>query len=517
MRFVFAALVAAGALCAQTVSKWVYFDSHKRLQYGTDLRGNRIMDFSHAGYKGGGVRIPNVRVARRVAPEPGDNTARVQAALDEVARLPLDRDGFRGAVLLAPGVYEMGASLNITAGGVVLRGSGSGAGGTVIRMTGAPHRFLNIRGSGSWQTEGAPVPIADAYVPSGADSFTVSSTAGFKPGDTVLIRRPVTEAWIHFMKMDLLVRDGRPQTWIKPGTLIDADRTIRSISGNRVTLDAPLSDSYDARYLNPPGTVMVKYSFPGRISQAGWESMRIEAPARDQSIDNPQYTVMSMSAVSDAWARDIRIHETQNGITISQSARRVTLENVHYVHSLPFTSAAGPADFAISGTQILLDRSSVSGKGIWPVVTQAGVTGPNVILNFTCDDRGVSPHQRWATGLLVDNGVFRGNSEKHPGIAFSNRKHAGSGHGWTVGWAVAWNSKSDYMLIQQPPGTMNWCIGCTARMSTVSWDGAPVDPPPPVPSETFEHPGKTVSPASLYIEQLRRRLGEAAVRNIGYR
>jgi hypothetical protein len=49
---------------AQGRSRWVYFDDQQRLHYGTDARGNRIMDFSHAGYKGGGVALPMVRVAR---------------------------------------------------------------------------------------------------------------------------------------------------------------------------------------------------------------------------------------------------------------------------------------------------------------------------------------------------------------------------------------------------------------------------------------------------------------------
>ena len=60
------------------------------------------------------------------------------------------------------------------------------------------------------------------------------------------------------MQMDDLVRDGRPQTWIRAGGRITEERTIASIAGNRITLDAPLSDSFDSRYLNPPGTIVVK-------------------------------------------------------------------------------------------------------------------------------------------------------------------------------------------------------------------------------------------------------------------
>jgi hypothetical protein len=50
---------------------------------------------------------------------------------------------------------------------------------------------------------------------------------------------------------------------------------IKSIAGTRVTLTVPLSDSFDATYLNPPGPSVVKYTFPGRIEQVGFESMRV--------------------------------------------------------------------------------------------------------------------------------------------------------------------------------------------------------------------------------------------------
>ena len=221
-----------------------------------------------------------------------------------------------------------------------------------------------------------------------------------------------------------------------------------------------------------------------------------------------------MTAVSDAWVSDVIADDTQNTVAIGPTVRRVTLERVHVRHSLPFTAPAGPADFGIAGTQILVDRCRVSGKGVWPVVTQAGTTGPNVILNFTSDEAGVAPHQRWATGLLVDSSHFPSGTERRPNIAFSNREHAGSGHGWSVGWAVAWNVKADYLLVQQPPGARNWCIGCIGRPATILWHGGPIDVPE-IPSDTFESPGIAVTPASLDLAQLRDRLGASAVKAIG--
>jgi hypothetical protein len=524
-----AAAVGAGAVLAVTIasgaayrasSKWAYLDGGQRLRYASDARGNRIMDFSHAGYQGGGVTLPAVRAARTLGPEPGDNTARIQAALDAVAQLPLDEAGFRGAVVLGPGRYEVASTLKIAATGVVLRGSGAGASGTTLVVTGAPHRVLEIGGAGTWQREGRTATIADGYVPSGADAVTLDDAAGLRPGDSVLIDRPVTEAWIGFMGMDRLSRDGKPQTWIAPGTMITSDRRIAAISANRVTLDVPLSDAIDADYAAPrdrrgPGgaATLVKYGFPGRIERVGLESLRVQVPPRDVPITEGQYTLLRMSGVSDAWVRGVVSEDTQNTITLGSTARRVTLEDVHVRHSVPFTGAASPADIAISGTQILVHRSSVTGQGVWPIVTQAGVTGPNAVVDFRADHAGVAPHQRWATGLLVDTSVFRNGTERRPNIAFSNREHAGSGHGWSVGWAVAWNVTADYVLIQQPPGAMNWCIGCTGRPPTILWHGNPI-PVPEIPSDTFESPGVAVTPRSLYIQQLRDRLGEPAVRNI---
>jgi hypothetical protein len=509
-----AVLVSTAALSTQGKSRWVYPGVDGRLQYTTDTRGNRIMDFSHAGYKGGGVRIPDVRVARTVKPMAGDNTAQIQAAIDEVSALSVDASGFRGAVLLERGTYDVAGTIRIAAGGVVLRGSGSAEDGTVLRAIGAPHRLFTVGGSGTWQIDSARALVTDAYVPAGASTVTVDSAAALRVGDPVVIQRAVTEAWIRFMNMDTLERDGKPQTWLKAGTILTHDRHIKSVEGTRITFDVPLADSFDAEYLNPPGTTVAKYTFPDRIENVGVESLRVMVPARDKPISEAQFTLLSMNAVLDGWVRDVVSVDTHNSTTFGSTARRVTVDNVHVQHTRPFTASAAPADFAISGTQILLDRSSVTGHGVWPVVTQVGVMGPNVVLNFKSTTAGIAPHQRWAAGLLVDSSEFTGGTDLRPNIAFSNREHAGSGHGWSVGWAVAWNVKAEVLLIQQPPGSKNWCIGCTGRFTPILWHKGSI-PIPESPSETHESPGIPVTPASLYLAQLRDRLGDQALRNIG--
>ena len=117
-------------------------------------------------------------------------------------------------MLLAPGTFHVSGTLKITASGVVLRGSGSGqkAGPvTEVEVTGTPtaqQDFLSIQGTGSWETTGGAARITDAYAPSGATSFTVNDASGLAVGDAVAVERPVTQAWVHFMGMDTLVRDG---------------------------------------------------------------------------------------------------------------------------------------------------------------------------------------------------------------------------------------------------------------------------------------------------------------------
>jgi hypothetical protein len=58
--------------------------------YHADKENNYIPNFSHAGYRGGGVPLPEVSIKKTIQPISGDNTQHIQKALDEMAALPLD-------------------------------------------------------------------------------------------------------------------------------------------------------------------------------------------------------------------------------------------------------------------------------------------------------------------------------------------------------------------------------------------------------------------------------------------
>ena len=147
---------------------------------------------------------------------------------------------------------------------------------------------------------------------------------------------------------------------------------------------------------------------------------------------------------------------------------------------------------------------------VWFAWTGSGDAGPIVLLNCTFHGDGrAESHQRWRTGMLYDNCQA---PERRPRMR--NRGVMGSGHGWAMGWGVAWNCSAKFFTIQNPPGAMNWMIGCvgTNHKATRPFDKGT----PTLPEGTIDSPGMAVTPQSLYLRQLEDRLGMQAVRNIGY-
>ena len=108
------------------------------------------------------------------------------------------------------------------------------------------------------------------------------------------------------------------------------------------------------------------------------------------------------------------------------------------------------------------------------------------------------------------------------GIDFMNRGVMGSGHGWTIGWAVAWNCKAKSSLNQMPPGAANWVIGSIGEQQKRAIPGSnetgsiSYNEKTMLPEGIYDSHNIPVAPASLYLSQLKERLGKQALVNIGY-
>jgi hypothetical protein len=173
----------------------VYPGINGKLVYKADSLGNSIPDFSNAGYQGGGVAIPYVQTKAILWPVPGDNSDRIQKIIDSVSALTPDSYGFRGAIQLKMGMYQLYKPIYIKTSGIVLRGEGMSDIGTILfgktplETTPTPRRgprpaLVNIAGDSAIKIiEETKQSITDSYVPVGARSFTVTIARDFKSGD----------------------------------------------------------------------------------------------------------------------------------------------------------------------------------------------------------------------------------------------------------------------------------------------------------------------------------------------
>jgi hypothetical protein len=523
-------------------SQWVYYDAQHRLRYTTLPSGDRIMDFSTAGYEQGAAPIPEAPVMVTLGPSGRDDTQRIQKAITRVSKLHMGSNGLRGAVLLLPGAYSVSGSLSIQASGVVLRGSGSKSSpesNTVITMIPAtlpskPYPLFVLGSQFVPRTQNRNKPtmkgevhyITGSYIRSGSNTLRLGSVAGLAVGDTVIITRPVTTEWVGLMGMNDSDCSGSScgdpvpagqYCWIKPGCdRLQTDRTIANIIGNKITLDAPMSDSFDSTFdRGLDKATLQRYAFTKRIHHVAVEHLRAVAPQPDNALVPPTatYQLAVSYAVKDAWMRDLAAVDTLQSVVIGDYSKQVTVKNIDIAHTITQTDNAMFMEFYISGaTQVLMeDLTDIADHTLF-FSTSEETQGPNVLRNgfFLGDDR-IEPHQRWATGLLIENTVITHHSAStnKNTINLCNRGAYGTFHGWAVGWGVVWNSCADQFIIQMPPGSQNWCIGCTGVQEQAGEPQPGGGEGPMLPQGAIDAPYMTVTPRSLYEAQLANRLGRS--------
>lgn len=496
--------------------------SGPELNYVTNAKGDRICDFSYAGYRAGGVALPDVPEKAKVTPMAGDCSDKIQAAIDSVSRMPLVNE-FRGAVVLAPGVYKCSKTLTLHTSGVVLRGSGPSRDGTTLQMAEGPHACIVVglksddrKSKGKKKSKkkkevadekdasGAAIEIADDYVPSGATSLNLHKSDAFQVGDLVRISRPATAEWIHFMGMDNLVSDGEAGRWLKEGKALTQDREIKSVNGKQITWEMPLTDCIDASKLGASHATVQEIFPDHKLSECGVENLRIEAAPPKGDWMDAQNIGVTLEECEDAWVRNVSTLHQLPDVLVRDSAERITLESVVANHpatvSKSSRSSGKATDFRLGGRQTLMNQCSSSGNGSFYVSTADPESMLNVVLNCVFNgDGSIQPHMRWSTGLLLDGCKLRDGE-----IIIPNRHGMGSGHGWTMGWGVVWNCLAKKITVEQPPGSINWCIGSSGYYETDSKNT----------KDWLFSKGVPVKPRSLYLAQLRARLGEQAVKAV---
>ena len=437
------------------------------------------IDFSSAGYAGGGVPLPSVPAKFSVVPSGGDDTRLIQAALDAAGKLPLGADGFRGAVLLRSGNFRIEGQLRLAASGVVLRGDG----GTLIATGNSRRTLIEIRGNPKARSVGPALKVTDEAVAVGATSLTLSGLAGLAPGERVLVRRPSTREWIEAIKANDFPVAGQYREqrtdWTPGSRDIEWERTVTAIDGatGKITLDAPITTALEAKF---GGATIQTVAWPDRLRHVGVENLTCvsEFSSTNPLDEEHAWIAVSVSDAENAWVRRVTAkHFVSTCVWVGNSARAVTVEDCASVAPVSEIGGWRRVSFYVGGQQVLVQRCTAEDGGRDFVVGHCSA-GPNVFLE--CKALGANadsgPFESWANGALYDRVSIAGAA-----ISLANLGTRTQGASWTAANCVLWNcAAAGRINVDHPPGAPNRVV---------------VD-------------GKT---PSLYRAQLMARAGDAAV------
>jgi len=454
------------------------------------------IDFSFAGYAGGGVPLPRVPAAISVRPSGGDDTALLQAALDYGATLPVRGDGFRGALVLQSGRYRVAGHLEMRSGGVVLRGNRN----TTIVATGTSRRTLIEVGSLTDPRAGPPIDITDEIVPAGGRTLTLENIAGLRPGERIVITRPSTAPWISALHMTGLPGTYANQRldWAPGSRNLIWDRSIVAIDAARkqLTVDAPITTAIERRYGG--GTVAPIASNPP-AAHIGIEGLTLESEfdaARPRDEDH-SWVAVSLDRVEDAFVRDVAArHFAGSAIRVGPRARRVTMEACR--SESPVSEPAGyrRQSFLVEGQQILV-RQCAAEQGMNDFASGLLAGGPNVFLDSTAT-AALGPSgsfESWASGVLYERVHIQG-----AGLRLANDSSRAEGAGWTAANSVVWNSDATEIVVRGPEGAENLAGRSTEPLyeaQLAKRTGAKLAPPSALLTDSAReyHPPKIAAPA----------------------
>lgn len=558
----------------EPIERYTYADPYPafrfengRLDYLPDYRGNTLVDYSHAGYAGGGIAIPNVPVKIILSPSPdeaSDDTDRIQRAIDLLGRTPADADGFRGTLLLKTGTYRISRPVRIGKSGIVVRGEGDGhesirpheqplgpknwfdytqpetpeSGVTKVVATWVSDSYNKNEAlfdfSGGSTEEEWKTAVTDQYVPVGSRTLHLADVSEFRAGDNIRLRRAVNAAWAQDLKMDVITdAPGVPSAnqWVADGRIerayenICQERTIASVDTETgtVTLTEPIVDPLDRKY---GISTACRFSADKRVKQAGIENLQLisrfdklgTAVTSAFDIDYKFYSNEQHAQVGvrignaeDIWVRRITSYHLDVAVTIAGGSRRITVQDVNCLEPVGGTGGERRYSFSNSGGSQVLNQRNYVRYTRHGFIVMGHVMGPNVFLDDRTDYQfdANEPHLRWSTGGLFDNMQGR--------IYIQNRWNNGTAHGWSGANYTLYNCSGKF-IISQNPLAANYVFGQSDAADRLPFVMDEVDPGNVPNFKAHEQStGTPTMPRSLYLQQLADRLGPQAVERIGMR
>lgn len=505
-----ALLTSSVDLLAQYQSAIVSLASDSSMTYLRDEEGNVVPDFSHAGYRGGGVALPVVNTEVTISPIAGDNTAHIQDAIDMVAQLPLDANGIRGAVLLDTGRYEIHGIIRLNASGVILRGVGDGAdteqNTVLIGVGNTPNqRDIIVAGGGANSNWSGRVPntktnITSSLVKVGEDRLALADPSPFSVGDNIVIYHPCTQAWL-----DAIDGGGTASepAWTLGSQPLSFNRRIVKIEDSTITLDVPVYNHLDRSLAQ---SYIYTYDRAGIVTEIGIENLRIDIETAGGTDEAHAWNAIQVSQAEDAWVRNCTfLHFGLAGVA-TETSTRITVENCRALDPVAQVTGARMYNFNLlsSSSQVLFSNCYASNGRHHYVSNGTSSVSGCVFLNCISDAayNASEGHRRWSMGLLFDNHTEINTRTNGTLLGLYNRGDYGTAHGWSAAHSVAWNCdvSTGQLVAEKPPTAQNYAIGCQGAF--IRGDG-PFNQDAGY-LEASNQSGSIV-PASLYEAQLRAR------------
>lgn len=491
------------------------------LSLPADASGYQIPDFSYAGYKSSEEELPKFGdhyAAKVTLSNPsGDETSRIQDAIKKVSALSKNSHGYRGAVVLGAGTWNV-TSLTIDADGVVLRGAGPDS--TIITSSVTkPGQTIRVGSSGSKSNSdafmagrsGTQWKITDSTVHVGSRSFSLTSGHGVRVGDAIIIEHPATAAWL--AAVDNGGSPVKSEHWPVGSVPIRYHRYVTAVDGNRVTVDAPVMYS-----LVKSLSQSFVYKYTGSLrQQVGIENLTVDHKTKSNFDGNHGNDCIRFNLSENCWVRNV---VTQNfrraGFYIGESTR-ITIQDSKAIDPHAEITSAMRYGFLTNAGQLILFKDNYGRRSRHTFVGNGhAMDSGNVYLRCVAEDNyaaSESGHQRWANGHLWDGCEFRHVGKPESGAKFNdmmiwlgNHGDNSNGHGWAAVNTVVYRSSvaaPGYGIVAKPPTGMNYVIASSGEWRSKH-------------SAHGDYPGALniatsgTLPKSLFEAQLAQRLGNGA-------
>ncbi len=461
-----------------------------------------LPDFSYAGYRYSEAAIPDVagplfRVTDygAVAGDDGFDDTAIQKAIDAASAAG------GGVVLFPPGRFRVSpdqnkdAFISVAASRVVLRGSGSGDGGTEIQM-------VNMRPGGTLFRIGArssaSTPLAAITADARRETFDVQvdTAAALRPGQRVVIK--YQDAAYNRLYWPPLELDPRWERVFKSGPPFHEVHTIASIAGNRVRFAEPIHFSMrthgvpfslaSIELIEEVGIEDIRFT-------GGWDGYPEAFVHHKDAIHDSAWTMLSVTRVVNGWVRRVEFRNVNQAIH-GDTPVAFTFDRIRFMGKKGHTSISTRRGYGV----LVKDSEDLAAHHHGPGFGYQGV-GSVYLRHRMQPDQRIDSHGGNPYASLLDDvtgGVLDGNGGPYPNyphhshhFVFWNFSHRSAADKTYDFWNVEKRNSSTFAR----PIIAGMVADRAVRF---------VDAEKEI--QSIESHGRHVSPRSLFEAQLRLRL-----------